>query len=429
MDRIDLLADLSRQAAAVAARQIALLAEIAREDDSPDEWASLEVSAVLHIAPATAANRMHIATTLAGPLARTLGALSRGEITERHALILAAAVIGLTEPVARAVEERTLANAADQTPGRFAATVRRAVLRLDPGGEEVKHLAALGERRVVIRPDDRGMAELWALLPAEGAATLKTAMDAVADELREGHPDERTADQLRADALVTLADAVLGDPALLRHRGRAPTVQVTVSASTLLGGDDQPGELAGYGPISARQARRIAADAKAAWRILLVDDDGLLHAQSRRTYRPSAMLAHFVTARDRHCTFPGCARPAASCDLDHVTAFADGGETVRANLHALCRRHHRAKHHARWRPTRDQDGTTTWLSPTGHTYHSIPPPLPTDIPPPLPIDASLDSRSEISAGAMPRPSGAVGQLRDLVDHHTQAGTIVRSRFP
>src|SRR5437773_1850820 len=154
MDRIDLLAELSRQAAAVAAKQIALLAEIAREDDSPEEWASLEVGAVLRLAPATAANRMHVATVLAGPLARTLGALSRGEITERHALILATSVAGLPEPVARAVEERTLGHAADQTPGRFAATVRRAVLRLDPAGEEVKHLAAVEERRVVIRPDD-----------------------------------------------------------------------------------------------------------------------------------------------------------------------------------------------------------------------------------------------------------------------------------
>jgi hypothetical protein len=421
VDRIDLLADLSRQAAAVAAKQIALLAEIAREDDSPEEWASLEVGAVLRIAPATAVNRMHVATVLAGPLARTLGVLSRGEITERHALILATSVAGLTEPVARAVEDRTLDHAGEQPPGRFAATVRRAVLRLDPGGEKAKHLAALEERRVVIRPNDGGMAELWALLPAEGAATLRTAMDAVADDLREGHPDARTADQLRADALVTLADAVLGDPALLRHRGRAPAVQLTVSASTLLGGDDQPGELAGYGPISARQARRIAADAKAAWRILLVDDDGVLHARSRRTYRPSATLAHLVVARDQHCTFPGCARPAASCDLDHITAFADGGETVRANLHALCRRHHRAKHEARWRPSRAPDGATTWLSPTGRTYRSIPPPLP--------IDAPLDCRSQISAGAMPRSGGGVGQLRNLVDDHPQPRAVVRCGVP
>jgi len=37
-------------------------------------------------------------------------------------------------------------------------------------------------------------------------------------------------------------------------------VHVTVALSTLLGLDEQPGELAGHGPIPAVLARRLAAD-------------------------------------------------------------------------------------------------------------------------------------------------------------------------
>lgn len=256
MDRIDLLAELARQSAALAARQIRLLAELAEADGSPDEWASLEVAAVLRIAPATAASRVHLASILARQLPATLAALSCGEVSERNALQVASAVAALPDSVLRAVEQRVLPRAAEQTPGQFAATLRRAVLALDASGAEERHHTALADRRVIIRADDHGMAQLWALLPADGAATLKTAIDAVAAETRHGHHDARTADQLRADSLVAMGEAILADPALRRQHGSAPAVQLTVSASTLLGRDD-PAELSGYGPISARQARRI----------------------------------------------------------------------------------------------------------------------------------------------------------------------------
>lgn len=116
---------------------------------------------------------------------------------------------------------------------------------------------------------------------------------------------------------------------------------------------------------------------------MLVDDDGRLLARAKRGYRPPAELVQLVMARDRCCTFPGCARPAASCDLDHLQPFRTGGQSTAANLHALCRRHHRAKHQAGWRPARTDIGTTEWLSPTGHRYRSRPEPLPAPARPPF----------------------------------------------
>jgi Domain of unknown function (DUF222)/HNH endonuclease len=377
--RIDLLHALAKQAAWVEARQLELLAVIDAADPSPDRWATEEIAAVLRIAPSTATVRVALARRLAGPLLATRQALLAGQITARHAAVLAEAVRPLDDATGTAVQDRVLSKGADDTVAEFARRVRRAVLILDPAGQEQRHCAAVDQRRVVITPDDDGMAQLWALLPAVGAATVGAALNALAAESRKGRDGEaRTADQRRADALVTMADAVLADPKRERHQGQAPAIQVTVAASTLIGQDDQPGELAGYGPISATTARRLATDENAKWRTLLTDDAGQLIEVGRRSYRPRQVLRDFIVARDRSCTFPGCAQPAVRCDLDHVRSYRRGGATDPANLQALCRRHHRAKHRTEWTPSRDGDGSTTWTSPTGHAYRTKPPPMPLD---------------------------------------------------
>ncbi|HEY3091239.1 MAG TPA: DUF222 domain-containing protein, partial [Jatrophihabitantaceae bacterium] len=180
--------------------------------------------------------------------------------------------------------------------------------------------------------------------------------------------DARSADQRRADALVDVFTRVLGDPALPEQHGQRPAINVTVSLGTLLGCDEQPAHLDGYGPITAALARRIAADKSGTWRRPVTDDTGQLLDYARRTYRPPANLTDHASARDHTCTFPGCRRPARLCDLDHTEPWADGGETNRANVSALCTRHHNAKHDAGWRVKRRQDGTSTWTGPTGHTY-------------------------------------------------------------
>ncbi len=98
------------------------------------------------------------------------------------------------------------------------------------------------------------------------------------------------------------------------------------------------------------------------------------------------------------------------CDVDHIEPFdhevagtavvTDGvrsaerhaiptghaclHQTCVDNLHALCRHHHRAKTHAGRRPGREDDGSTTWRSPTGQTYVRAPEHEPPEAPPPEP---------------------------------------------
>jgi hypothetical protein len=356
-----------------------VLADIAAHDDSADGWDAEEVALVLRIAGPTATSRLAEAVRLRGPLRSTWSALAAGRITARHATVLAQETRHLDDPVAIAVQDRVLARAEEQPLGRFRAAVRRAVHALDPAGQQQRHVAAAEQRRVIITPDEDGMAQLWALLPAPGAATIRAALNALAAQA-DTAADLRTADQLRADALVQLADAALADPALPRQHGRRPTVHVTLAASTLIGADDRPAELAGYGPITAATARELATEPGATWRRLITDDRGRLVRLDPATYRPTQALRDFVILRDQRCTFPGCAHPAQRCDLDHRDPAARGGVTDPANLHPLCRHHHRAKHQAGWRPSRTPDGTTRWASPTDHCYRSRPTPLPTTAP-------------------------------------------------
>ncbi|WP_348525344.1 HNH endonuclease signature motif containing protein [Luteimicrobium album] len=86
-----------------------------------------------------------------------------------------------------------------------------------------------------------------------------------------------------------------------------------------------------------------------------------------------ADLRRHLAVRDGTCRFPGCGRPAARCDTDHVTAFVDGGATDAANLLHLCRRQHRLKHETSWCVRVDQrTHDAVWTSPTGR-QHVVPP--------------------------------------------------------
>jgi hypothetical protein len=271
--RIDLLVGLERQIAWLQACEQRVLAALHGEalswaGEESIDFTQEQVGAALRLSPGTAANRLAVARVLTDRLPGTVERLARGEITYLQARKLAEAVTPFDDATCGVIEEKALRRAGDQTLSQFTATLRRAVLSADPRGAEQRHADALAERRVVITPADDGMAQLWALLPAEGAAMVGCVLDALAVKA----PGEtRTADQRRADALVAVFAAAVNDPNLPEQHGARPSVQVTVAASTLLGADEQPGELTGYGPITAAHARRIAADQSGTWRRLLTD--------------------------------------------------------------------------------------------------------------------------------------------------------------
>jgi hypothetical protein len=376
--RIDALTALQQLGSWVEAQSMRLMAAMGNEatDLGEHEFVADEIACALRMTNNAAAGRLDLADQLARRLPDTLRALEAGSITIRHVHVLIDGVRNLPDELASTVEQTVLPKAEQQTPAQLRAAVQRAVLTVDPRDAEQRHEQAAEKRRVCHRPVENGMAEIWALLPADGAAALMTRLDAEAARLKSADAAcgaTRTADQRRADALVALAAQGLVDPTLPRWQGRRASVQVTVSAGTLLGRDDQPGELEGYGPIPAAMARALADDPTASWRLLHTDSQGQLLDYGTTTYRPPQPLVDFVVARDRRCRFPGCRRPARRCDIDHLIPFGRrGGITAASNCEALCGHHHRLKHESGWTVSGNPADELVWTSPTNHSYRAPP---------------------------------------------------------
>ncbi|WP_279586984.1 HNH endonuclease signature motif containing protein [Actinomyces sp. ZJ308] len=110
------------------------------------------------------------------------------------------------------------------------------------------------------------------------------------------------------------------------------------------------------------------------WRRLVTDPaSGVVIDVGRSRYRPPAGLADLVRARDRSCVYPTCQMPAQRCDIDHLTAWNQGGTTSLDNLVTLCQAHHRLKHTPGWALTRDEDtGVLSWHTPDKTVYQRHP---------------------------------------------------------
>jgi hypothetical protein len=400
------------------------------------EFAVDEVAAALRLSRPAAGGRLHTAVELTR-LPGTAAALRVGDLDVSRVRAVVDAVGVLDTATAVVVEGRVLPRAVQQTVGQLRASLARAVLAVDPAAAEARHERAVAGREVVVRPLRDGMAELWALLPADAAVAVYSRLDHLARAIPAG--DARGMDARRADALVcavlagssahshavaaasaagTGRDAGMsaaahsgrnagpavhigrgagmpavpvgpdagtsavragreaGTPAAGVSRGAGSklpalaTVHVTVPAETAVGSGEEPGDLAGYGPVPGSLARRLAG--LGTWRKVTTDPEtGVVLDVGRTAYTPSAAVADLVRARDRTCRFPGCRQPARRCDLDHVVRWPDGPTTA-DNLAALCRHHHRLKHRTRWTVRAGPGADLEWTSPTGHRYRTSP---------------------------------------------------------
>ncbi|MBQ0988462.1 DUF222 domain-containing protein, partial [Streptomyces sp. F63] len=388
--RIDALRAWERHIAWIQAQQVGLLADIEADalEAVPNEigwvdydwdFACEDVACALRLSGVTAADRLAVATALEGRFPTTVGLLERGEICYLQAKAVTETTATLDPEAAARVEAMVAPKMPTQSVGQTRRALNRAVLKADPLGAERRHRKRREDRTIWHRPAEDGMATWTAFLPTPQAAELDAAIDAHAATFTD---NDRTLNQKRVDALY---DLVVNRPVPDAAPGgrSAAVVQVTVSLDTLIGADEEPAQLKGYGPISAAQAREVAFAPGTIWRRLITHPKtGVLIKTDPTTYRPTAETERHVIARDGTCAFPSCQMPAHRCDLDHIQPFnhenpAAGGATEPDNLMPLCRRHHLLKHRTRWQAERDPDtGEVRWTAPTGHTY-TTPPHTPT----------------------------------------------------
>lgn len=132
-------------------------------------------------------------------------------------------------------------------------------------------------------------------------------------------------------------------------------------------------KLSGYGPIDDEPAAALCANAPGFQRILTHPLTGVRLAFDRTVYRPPVELARYVKGRDATCRFPGCARPADQCQIDHTINWEWGGPTDASNLACLCRKHHLLKHNSEWQVKHIAPGAILqWTSPHGRTHNTGP---------------------------------------------------------
>ncbi len=92
------------------------------------------------------------------------------------------------------------------------------------------------------------------------------------------------------------------------------------------------------------------------------------------TYNRTTAIDRFLRARDRHCRWVGCTRPAIRCEINHNIDWALGGTTEICNLCTLCQRHHTQKQFTRWEVRQLDEGVLEWTSPAGRVYRDYPEP-------------------------------------------------------
>jgi hypothetical protein len=176
---IDAVIGFDHVASWASARQTRLLAEFARRRpgdhplaarcDTPSrasEFAPDEIGLALRLSRTTATGRLVMSQTLVADLPGTLAAWQAGAIDTLKARAITEASYLLPREQRGALKARILPRAETQTIAQLRAVLTRAVLAIDLHGAQDRHKRRRQDRRVVVSPDEEGMATLWALLSA-----------------------------------------------------------------------------------------------------------------------------------------------------------------------------------------------------------------------------------------------------------------------
>lgn len=410
---------------AVRVRRLAELADLADQVEIAldiEQFIDVELAGTLRKGKVAAGHELADAVRFTEALPLTVDLLGRGELFVHQAQALLKVTENCTSEVARLVEARVLPDGAELAPPDLKRAAKRAVLHveseLDSDGVMDRLQQARARRRVSTQPEDDGMSSIYCIAPAEQVRQWQLDLDRLVAQEKQADRDAgvwRSADQIRSDLLMAMPRMMLEQ----RQRegiGRAvpskdALVNVFVPVATLLEISHQPGDLDGYGPISAEHVRLMLPDARL--RRVLADsetgqplwidptvlppspDDELTRQRLLAFLRmqtiidrvedqhdPSPELRRFVEIRDRRCRGVGCSQPANRCHKDHKRPYP-AGPTAAGNLGSLSASCHRAKHSG-WRLTPEADGSTTWTSPLGRTYRRPPAYDPPDIPMSLP---------------------------------------------
>jgi len=348
---------------------IAELAEIMIEWDGEMEFgmdaAAMELQAALRLTRRMAETEIDFSHVLKHRLPAVGKALWSGDIDVRRAHVLVNGTRHLTESQARQVVDAVITRAPQLTTGELRAKVQKLCLEIEPEEAKKRYDTALEGRRLVSEPTLDGTANIFLtdVAPDKASAALER-INSLAKTLHV--PGEtRTMDQLRADIAL---DLLCGNSS--HQTRRSGSVNIHVDLKTLAELADQPGELAGFGPVIADIARQVTDERQGSkWQFRVTDPETGMPVHIGTTKRrPDAGQQRHVELRDLTCFFPGCRMPAAECDIDHTKPWVETGKTNAKDLSPGCRHHHVGRHRYGWTYQRIAGGDYLWTSRLGHRY-------------------------------------------------------------
>jgi hypothetical protein len=409
------------------ARRIRALAELGQLADDEERDGGLEQFTGIELAGTRRQSRMAAENDLVDArryveaLPLTVELLSQGLLLEHQARTILRATVNCSTDVARRAEQSVIADGgASLAPPDLRRALTKAILTiesdLDSDAVTERLMQARARRRTWARNEDDGMASIGALGPAEQVRRWVRDMELLV--LQEKVLDRaagvwRSADQIRADLVLAMPGLLLaaraGEGGANPTRPRQDTmVNVFVPVVTVLEHSSDPGDLEGYGPISAEHVRLLMPQARLrrgcvdhdTGRLLSLDDEieeptddtqvarerlvamlrpSVVRHRAEPQHDPSMSLRRFVEVRSPRCDGPGCSVPSHRSHKDHRIPYP-AGPTAEGNLDPRSASCHRAKHSG-WEVRIEPDGSTTWTSPLGRSYRRRPPYDPPTLPP------------------------------------------------
>jgi Domain of unknown function (DUF222)/HNH endonuclease len=270
-----------------------------------------------------------------------------GEIGFAHLATMARTAEALQE---RFDESVLVEKAKESSPGKFFYICHHARHAADPKAYAAEQAEQVQQRRLKLSTwMDGSLLISGQLDPIGGAAVLSVIVPLAR---KSGAHDDRCLEQRNADALVELASG----------GGSQAQLQVTSSLETLLALAGAPAaEMEHSLPVSSKTIERLACDSSIA-RVLLNSESLVIDVgRSQRVVSEPGRRA--LMARDGHCRWPDCDRPASRSAAHHIVHWIHGGSTDLDNLILLCHRHHWMVHEGKWQLVRGGDGKILTVPP------------------------------------------------------------------
>jgi hypothetical protein len=339
------------------------------------------LAAAMEISTTAALTLMADALELAHRLPRVMARVEALEVPVWRARSIAQATSSLSPDAAAYVDAEIAGRAHRVGAVVLARLVENARARYDTDAHEEAEEAARESWDVTLTHagvrDGRWLGTSWMQITGDTAtlADLNDLVGRIAHDLLAAHPDLPLARRrvLALQVIVDRARAHGDTPA----PGRPYKAYVHLTA-TPEGHIAPLGRVEDLGPATSALVREWLTGSRVTVTPVLDPDRG----DPIDAHDPPEWMRELVIARDQHCVFPDCRRPARRCDLDHISTWIDPahggppGQTHPGNLAPLCRRHHRAKTTTdptkQWRYRRMDHGHYTWTGPQDQRLVVVP---------------------------------------------------------